>query len=86
MTARTIAQSAVSAVSIYMRQVYMWMTAGLAITAVTAFAVASSPDLQMAILGNMVIMIALIVAQFGMPPSTKCRPPRPRRCSSPIRP
>ena len=32
MTARTIAQSAVSAVSIYMRQVYMWMTAGLAIT------------------------------------------------------
>ena len=66
MTARTIAQSAVSAVSIYMRQVYMWMTAGLAITAVTAFAVASSPDLQMAILGNMVIMIALIVAQFGM--------------------
>ncbi len=57
---------AVSAVSIYMRQVYMWMTAGLAITAVTAFAVASSPDLQMAILGNMVIMIALIVAQFGM--------------------
>ena len=62
MTARTIAQSAVSAVSIYMRQVYMWMTAGLAITAVTAFAVASSPDLQMAILGNMVIMIALIVA------------------------
>ena len=66
MTARTIAQSAVSAVSIYMRQVYMWMTAGLAITAVTAFAVASSPDLQMAILGNMVIMIALIVAQFGL--------------------
>ena len=66
MTVRTIAQSAVSAVSIYMRQVYMWMTAGLAITAVTAFAVASSPDLQMAILGNMVIMIALIVAQFGM--------------------
>ena len=57
MTARTIAQSAVSAVSIYMRQVYMWMTAGLAITAVTAFAVASSPDLQMAI---------LIVAQFGL--------------------
>ena len=66
MTARTIAQSAVSAVSIYMRQVYMWMTAGLAITAVTAFAVASSPDLQMAILGNMAIMIALIVAQFGL--------------------
>ena len=66
MTARTIAQSAVSAVSIYMRQVYMWMTAGLAITAVTAFAVASSPDLQTAILGNMVIMIALIVAQFGL--------------------
>ena len=66
MTARTIAQSAVSAVSIYMRQVYMWMTAGLAITAVTAFAVASSPDLQMAILGNMAIVIALIVAQFGL--------------------
>ena len=42
------------------------VAAGLAITAVTAFAVASSPDLQMAILGNMAIMIALIVAQFGL--------------------
>ena len=43
-TARTVAKTGVSVASIYMRQVYQWMTVGLALTAVTAFAVSSSPQ------------------------------------------
>lgn len=49
-----------------MRHVYQWMTAGLALTTVVAFGVASSPELQTALLGNTIIMILLIVAQFGL--------------------
>lgn len=64
---RSVAQSGViSAASIYMRHVYQWMTVGLALTTVVAFGVASSPALQMAILGNTMVMILLVVAQFGL--------------------
>ena len=63
---RTIAQSGVSAVSVYMRQVYLWMTAGLAATAAVAYAVAGSAELQQAILGNGIILIALVIAQLGL--------------------
>ncbi|MDR0816328.1 MAG: Bax inhibitor-1/YccA family protein [Desulfovibrio sp.] len=65
-TARTIAQSGVSAASVYMRQVYQWMSAGMALTAAVAYGVASSPGLQQAILGNSLITVALIVVQFGL--------------------
>ena len=66
-TTRSVAQSGVtSAVSVYMRQVYQWMTAGLALTTVVAYGVANSPTIRDAILGNSLVMILLIVAQFGM--------------------
>ena len=66
-TTRSVAQSGVtSAVSVYMRQVYQWMTAGLALTTVVAYGVANSPAIRDAILGNSLVMILLIVAQFGM--------------------
>ena len=65
-TTRTLSRSATSAVSVYMRQVYGWMTAGLALTSVVAYAVASSPAVQMAIFSNSLIPIILIVAQFGL--------------------
>lgn len=65
-TTRTLSRSATSAVSVYMRQVYGWMTAGLALTSVVAYGVASSPALQMAIFSNMFVPILLIVAQFGL--------------------
>ena len=42
------------------------MTAGLAVTAVVALAVAGSPDLRQLIFSNFIVMIALIVAQFGI--------------------
>lgn len=56
----------VSAVSVYMRHVYQWMTVGLAITAVVAYATAGSPAFRQAILGNTISMILLVVAQFGL--------------------
>lgn len=65
-TTRTLSRSATSAVSVYMRQVYGWMTAGLALTSVVAYAVAANPALQMAIFSNMFVPILLIVAQFGL--------------------
>ena len=64
---RSVAQSAAnSVVSIYMRQVYQWMTAGLAVTTVVAYAVASSPAVQAAIFGNTIVLILMLVAQFGL--------------------
>ena len=63
----SIAQSgALSVASLYMRHVYQWMTVGLALTSMVAYGVAASPGIQMAILNNSIIMIALVVAQFGL--------------------
>lgn len=65
---RSVARSGVdsSVASAYMRQVYQWMTAGLALTTVVSYGVATSPTLQAAIFGNMIVPIVLIVAQFGL--------------------
>ena len=64
---RSVAQSGVSSVaSIYMRQVYQWMTMGLGVTTLMAWFVASTPAVQQVIFGNSLIMIGLIVAQFGL--------------------
>ncbi|WP_300909768.1 Bax inhibitor-1/YccA family protein [uncultured Desulfovibrio sp.] len=66
-TTRSVAQSGVNSVaSVYMRQVYQWMTAGLALTTAVAYGVVSSPAIRDAILGNSMVMILLIVAQFGL--------------------
>lgn len=66
-TTHSVAQSGVNSVaSVYMRQVYQWMTAGLALTTAVAYGVASSPAIRDAILGNSMVMILLIVAQFGL--------------------
>lgn len=63
----TIAQSGVgSAVSVYMRHVYQWMTAGLALTTVVAYGVAGTPAIRDAILGNSLVLILLVGAQFGL--------------------
>lgn len=55
-----------SALSVYMRNVYLWMTAGLAVTAVVAYWIAGTPAMRNAILGNTFSMIALVVAQFAL--------------------
>ena len=62
-----IARSGVSsAVSVYMRHVYQWMTAGLAVTTVVAYGVAGTPAIRDAILGNSMVLILLVLAQFGL--------------------
>lgn len=55
-----------AAVSEYMRQVYMWMTAGLAVTAFVAYALSSSPAFFNMVRGNTIVSIFLVVAQFGL--------------------
>lgn len=56
----------VSAASVYMRQVYLWMTAGLGVTAVVAYWIAGTPAIRNAILGNTFSLIVLVLAQFGL--------------------
>ena len=60
------ARSSASVSGIFMGHVYRWMTIGLGVTALTAYAVAGSPRLVMAIMSNYAIMIALIVVQIGL--------------------
>lgn len=63
---RTLSKAGVSVASVFMRQVYQWMTVGLAVTAGTAGYVASTPAVQQAIFSSSWIYIGLIVAQLGM--------------------
>ena len=65
-TIRSTAKTDVNVASIFMRQVYQWMTLGLGVTAVVAWYVAGSAAAREAILGNSFVLIALIVAQLGL--------------------
>ena len=53
-------------VGAFLSKVYGWMFAGLLITAVTAFAVASSPGLIEALILNRIIFWGLLFAQLGL--------------------
>jgi FtsH-binding integral membrane protein len=50
----------------FLRAVYGWMSAGLAITAVTALFVAASPALVAAIATNRVLFWGIVIAQLGI--------------------
>lgn len=63
---RINASSAAQLINAYMRQVYLWMTAGLAITGVVAWGVANTPSLRDALFSSSWLIIGLIVAQFGL--------------------
>lgn len=49
-----------------MRKVYLWMTLALAITGITAYGVASSPDILRLIYSNTAVIWVLIIAEFGL--------------------
>ena len=49
-----------------MRKVYVWMTLALVITAVTAYGVASSPNIVMALYSNRAVMWGLIIAELAI--------------------
>lgn len=49
-----------------MRKVFVWMTLALSITAITAYGVATTPSLIMAILTNKAMFWGLIIAEFAL--------------------
>lgn len=55
-----------SALPALMRKVYVWMTLALVITGFTAYAVATSPGLLMAIVGNRFVLLGLVVAELAL--------------------
>ena len=65
-SSRSVSQSTVSVASLYMRQVYQWMTLGLGVTALCAWFVAGSEAIRTAIFTNTFLLIGLVIAQFGL--------------------
>ncbi len=53
-------------VTTFLRSVYGWMCAGLAITAVVAYMIASSPALVGALVSNHLLFLALFLVQLGL--------------------
>lgn len=49
-----------------MRKVYLWMTLAMAITGVTAYGVATSPDILAMIFGNRLVFWGLVIAEFAL--------------------
>lgn len=50
----------------FMAAVYRWMTFGLAVTALVAFAVASSPEAIQLVFGSRVVFFGLVLAELGL--------------------
>lgn len=65
-TSRSVAYSGASVASVYMRQVYLWMGSGLFLTALVAWAVASSEAAVNFIFSNFIVLIGLFIAQFAL--------------------
>lgn len=55
-----------STASVFMQQVYMWMTAALGMTAAAAYVTASSPALLQFFFGGSLMPILVMVAIFGL--------------------
>src|SRR5438309_1016547 len=53
-------------VTAFLRSVYGWMAAGLAITAFTAMFIASSPAIVLAVATNRILFWGLMIAQLGI--------------------
>ena len=53
-------------VSAFLWKVYGWMTIGLGLTAMVAFAVAGSPDLLRVLVGNRLVFFGLVIAELGL--------------------
>src|SRR6476469_1878203 len=62
----TTPYSAEERISTFLRSVYGWMCAGLAITALVAFFVASTPGLANTLVRTPFLMMGLVIAQLGL--------------------
>lgn len=60
-----VTRTGAEVVNAFMRGVYGWMTAGLALTAAVAFMTASSPAMLQLIFGNQISMFIVILAPLG---------------------
>ncbi len=65
-TVGTSPAAAEERVSAFMRSVYGWMCAGLAITAAVAYQVAGSPAVLNYLVYNQLVLFALIIAELGL--------------------
>lgn len=63
---RSDTRASISTVAIFMRQVYAWMCAGLAMTALVAWYVASTPAVMQILFSSMVGPIVLMLATLGL--------------------
>ncbi len=59
-------QQELTAQRTFMARVFGWMTIGMLVTAVTAFALDATPTIRQAIMGNTGIFWTLIIVQFGV--------------------
>lgn len=55
-----------AAFPILMRKVYVWMTLALILTGVTAYGVANSPGILMALYSNQILFWGLIIVEFAL--------------------
>ena len=55
-----------AAFPVLMRKVYVWMTLALVLTGVTAYGVATSPGIMMAIATNKILFFGLIIAELAL--------------------
>jgi FtsH-binding integral membrane protein len=58
--------AAAERVTAFLRLVYGWMAGGLAVTALVALAVVSSPAILGLVFGNRIVFYGLIIAQLGL--------------------
>ena len=59
-------EAATERITAFLRRVYGWMCLGLAVTALVAFQVASSPAILRQIVGNQPLFFGLILAELGL--------------------
>ena len=62
----TSSTAAAERVSAFLWKVYAWMAIGLGLTAVVAYAVSSSPDIQRVLVLNRFVFFGLIIAELGL--------------------
>lgn len=60
------ADAATERITAFLRKVYGWMCLGLAVTAVVAFQMASSPAMLRQLVGNQLLFFGLILAELGL--------------------
>lgn len=58
--------TSITVTNTFFQKVYLWMTAGLAVTSLASFMMLSSPSAQQLIFGNRLVFYGLIFAELGL--------------------